>query len=59
MKPLSWATRLHILLGVVLVVGVPVLSASLLFADMLANRGNAVARHLHHQIPECSTSCHQ
>jgi hypothetical protein len=30
-----------------------------LFAfDMVLNKGNVAAQHVHHQFPECSGSCH-
>jgi hypothetical protein len=35
------------------------LGITLLFAmDMVLNRGNAAAQHVHHSFPECSGSCH-
>ena len=55
MRKLSLTTHLTICILFTVMIGVPIL----LFLDMLANRGNAVARGIHHQIPACSSSCHQ
>ena len=54
-RRLSVTTHLTIGLLFAIMIGLPVL----LFIDMLTNRGNAVAKGIHHQIPECSSSCHQ
>lgn len=38
--------------------GMALVAAVALYADMTGNHGNIAARHIHHEFPECSNACH-
>ena len=39
-------------------IGMTVLAIVLLGIDMLGNHGKVAARHIHHEFPQCSNTCH-